>query len=365
MKKIAIFHNFMDNIGGAERVSLILARELRADIYTTAINKKLIQKMGFNTERIYSIGTVPKNPPWRHQLAAYRFKKYKTNSTYDCYIIAGDWALSGSIHNKPNIWFIHSLRRELWDLNSLIRKNMVPWYGRYIFDIWTIMNRRQLIQQAHHTTIRTVVSSMVKERLQRNVKLPSHILPPPIDIDSFYYKKNGGYWLSVNRLLTHKRIEMQLEALRLRPKDKLIIVGSYEKNATHFETYVNYIINIKPDNVTILHWVDDPTLKKLYAECKGFITTALNEDFGLTAVEAMASGKPVIAPNEGGYRDTVLHEKTGLLIENINPIKIAEAMDSINNNPKIFKDVCQKHAKKYDTKYCIDKLQILINSIKS
>ena len=73
-KKIAIFHNYMDNIGGAERVGLTLARELNADFYTTNIDKEKIKKMGFSDINLISIGKIPVNAPFRQQMALY-FRK--------------------------------------------------------------------------------------------------------------------------------------------------------------------------------------------------------------------------------------------------------------------------------------------------
>ncbi len=74
--KVAIFHNFLDNIGGAEIVDLVLARELKADIYTTNIDKEKIKKMGFESvlPRIYSIGKIPVNAPWKQEFAYWRFR---------------------------------------------------------------------------------------------------------------------------------------------------------------------------------------------------------------------------------------------------------------------------------------------------
>ena len=73
--KIAIFHQFMDNIGGAEKVALILVRELRADIYTTNIDKEKIIKMGFSDiiPKINSIRKVPINAPLRQQLSLSKY----------------------------------------------------------------------------------------------------------------------------------------------------------------------------------------------------------------------------------------------------------------------------------------------------
>ena len=115
-KKIAIFHNFMDNIGGAERVGLILARELKADFYTTNIDEEKIKKMGFSNIKLKSIGKVPINAPFRQQIALWRFRLLNLKNKYDYYIIDGDWAMSGAVKNKPNLWYVHSPIREIWDL---------------------------------------------------------------------------------------------------------------------------------------------------------------------------------------------------------------------------------------------------------
>ena len=90
---------------------------------------------------------------------------------------------------------------------------------------------------------------------------------------------------------------------------------------------------LKPNNVEIKSWVSQEELIQLYSECKGLITTSKEEDYGMTPIEAMASGKPAIAPNEGGYKETVTN-KTGILIDDINPDKIIQAINEINNKLK-------------------------------
>lgn len=117
--KIAIFHQFMDNIGGAELVVLALARGLDADIYTTSLDPEKIRAMGYEdvVPRITSVGNVPKMAPFRQQLALWRMRNLDANkilrkrdphaAPYDFFIIAGDWAVSATVKNKQNLGYIH------------------------------------------------------------------------------------------------------------------------------------------------------------------------------------------------------------------------------------------------------------------
>ena len=136
--KIAIFHNYLDNIGGAEIVALTLAKELNADLYTTNIDYDKIKKMGFEKIKIYSIGKVPINAPLRQQIAFYKFRKLNLKNKYDCYIIAGDWAMSACVNNKPNLWYIHSPLNELWEFKDYIRNNIIDRNKRPIYDLWVL-----------------------------------------------------------------------------------------------------------------------------------------------------------------------------------------------------------------------------------
>ena len=359
--KIAIFNNFMDNIGGAEIVTLTLVRELNADLYTTNIDKDKIKKMGFEDilPRIFSIGKIPVNAPFRHQFALWKFRKLNLNlkkEKYNFFIISGDWAVSGAVNNKPNLWYVHSPLNELWQFKNYIRKNVLSWWKTPLFDIFVWFNGKLTLKYSKHVQKWVCNSENTKNRIKKYYGKNAIVINPPIDISKYAYKKNKGYWLSVNRLITHKRIELQMKAFAKLPNEKLIIVGSYEKGARQFETYKKFLERIQPKNVEIINWVNDKKLKTLYSECKGFITTARDEDFGMTPVEAMASGKPVIAPNEGGYKESIINEKTGILIDDINEDKIINAIKYIGKNTEKYKQECLRQAKIFDTKKFIIKI---------
>jgi hypothetical protein len=131
----------MDNIGGAEIVSLTLTQKLQADFYSTNINQDKIKKLGFDKIKIRSIGRVPINAPLRQQLSLWRFSRLNIKNKYQSYIISGDWAVSVAKYNQPNIWYVHSPIREIWDLYEYTIKHNVPKIGWWFFDLWVYYNR--------------------------------------------------------------------------------------------------------------------------------------------------------------------------------------------------------------------------------
>lgn len=363
-KKIAIFHNYLDNIGGAEMVTLTLAKELDADIYTTNIDFEKIRKMGFETRNIFSIGKVPINAPFKQQLSSLRFLFLNLKNKYDIYIISGDWAISGAVRNKPNISYVHSPIREIWDSYDFVRNTSVPFLLKPVFDIWVFINRKLNRFFIKKTQTLIANSKNVQDRIKKYLDRDSVIIYPPIDTKSFYTtNKNKGYWLSVNRLFSNKRIELQLEAFKKLPNEKLVIVGSYEKSR-HFLKYVDKIKKDIPSNVELIHWTNNKELLDLYQNCIGFITTAKEEDFGMTAVEAMASGKPVIAPNEGGYQESIIDGETGILINDIDSEKIIESINLIKNklesDPNFYYINSLSQSKKFDTEVFISKIRSIL-----
>ncbi len=360
--KIAVFHNFMDNIGGAEIVALALTKGLSADLYTTNIDRDKIEKMGYGNilPNIYSIGTVPKNAPFRQQLTFWKFSQLNLKKKYDFYIIAGDWAMSGCVNNKPNLWYAHSPLNELWAFKDYVRNQVIEGWKKPFFDVWVWFNRRLNKKYVNHAQIIICNSKNTQQRVKNIYNRKAGVLNPPVDTAKYFSNPHKGYWLSVNRLTKAKRIELQMHAFAQIPEENLIIVGSYEKGSKPFEKYKKFIGEIKPPNVKIINWATDEELKELYANCIGLITTSIDEDFGMAPVEAMAAGKPVIAPNEGGYKETLVDDVTGKLISDISFEKLIKSIREVGKNPESYKQACLLQAAKFDTQIFINKIQQLL-----
>lgn len=174
--KIAIFHNYMDNIGGAEMVCLALAQELGADFYTTNIDTEKIEKMGFSGVNLISIGKISINAPLRHQMALHKFRKLNLGKKYDFYIIAGDWAISAAVNNRPNLWYVHSPIREIWDLYDYTRQHIVPFAFRPAFDLWVRYNR--YLSKKYVANVDKIVcnSENTKNRVRKYLKRKPQLL---------------------------------------------------------------------------------------------------------------------------------------------------------------------------------------------
>ena len=258
--KIAVFHNFMDNIGGAEMVGLTLARELNADFYSTNIDENKIKKMGFNDITLKSIGKIPVNAPYRQQAALRKFSKLDLKNNYDFYIIDGDWAVSGAVNNKPNLWYVHSPIREIWDLYEFTRQNIVPYHLRWCFDLWMHYNRYLNKKYVRHVDKLVCNSKNTRNRVKKFLEKDAGVIHPPTETSNYSYKEPGNYWLSVNRLIGHKRIALQIDAFTKLPHEKLVIVGSYEQSE-RFREHAAYIKKIKPrklpKNSPIILWITE------------------------------------------------------------------------------------------------------------
>jgi glycosyltransferase involved in cell wall biosynthesis len=164
-------------------------------------------------------------------------------------------------------------------------------------------------------------SSYVAARIRRYYGRSSTVIPPPVDTE-FYTPGSdgpGAYDLVVSALVPYKRIDLVLDAYRGGPMP-LKIVGTGPEEAR--------LRAIAGPEVTFLGRIDDAALRDLYRGCRAVIMPNV-EDFGITAVEAMACGKPVVVFAEGGGAESVIDGETGVVFREPTPSSLRAAVDSI------------------------------------
>ncbi len=356
--KIAIFHDYIGAIGGGEKLVLTLARGLKADVITTDVDMDSVKKMGFEDVKIISLGKTLKMPPLKQIDASFKFATCDFSKKYDFFVFSGNWAFFAAKRHKPNLYYCHTPTRAFYDLYDVYRKNK-PIFISVPFMVWVQFHRKFSEYYLSHVCKIVTNSVNTENRIRKYLNKDSEVIYPPVDTSKFKLKEYGDFWLSVNRLYPEKRVELQIEAFREMPDQKLLIVGGYA-SGDHASVYASRLMTGLPENVMLLGSVSEEKLIELYATCRGHITTAMDEDFGMTPVEAMAAGKPVVAVKEGGFLESVIDGKTGLLVE-ANVGSIVKAIRIVSENPEKFKDSCLQRAKLFDTSEFIRKTNEVIS----
>jgi len=359
--KVAIFLDYIGAIGGGERVALMLARALDADIITTDISPEAIKSLGYTDIRIRSLGKTIKLPPFKQISASFLFAKCNFSNEYDFFIFSGNWSHYAAKNHHPNLWYCYTPVRAFYDLkesmisrqtNAIMRVLASLWIGVHTwFDQRSVQNLDRVI----------AISATVQRRIMEYHNRSSEVIYPPMDISKFRCDEYGDFWLSVNRIYPEKRIDLQFEVFRELPDERLVVIGGYAEG-DHAAKYREKLIKNVPSNVEMLGAVTENELMDLYAKCKGLICTAQDEDFGLTPIEAMASGKSVVAVDEGGFKETIVHGKTGLLV-GANKDELVRAVKEISKGPEKYKEACIGRAQEFDTSLFLERFCRLIHAV--
>jgi glycosyltransferase involved in cell wall biosynthesis len=310
--------------------------------------------MGFEDVKIISLGETVKLPPLKQISASLRFAMCNFSKEYDFFIFSGNWAHFAARRHKPNLYYCHTPVRAFYDLYDVFLQRQ-SFFTAILFKIWVRLHRRAYEYSMTHVCRIVTNSVSTQRRIKKYLDRSSKVIYPPVDVSVFGFEKYGDFWLSVNRLYPEKRVELQIEAFRRLPEERLLIAGGYAE-ADHALPYASRVLNNLPNNVELLGSVAEDELIRFYARCKGFITTSIDEDFGMAPVEAMASGKPVIGMREGGCLETLVHGLTGLLV-NPDVSEIVNAIKIISKDPSKFKEKCIEQSRKFDADIFLDQMK--------
>src|SRR4030066_166957 len=170
-------------------------------------------------------------------------------------------------------------------------------------------------------------SNNVRKRILKYYRRDSTVIYPPVDVEGMMFEtKKQDYYLVVSQLVSYKRIDLAIKAFN-ELKKELIIIGEgpeYRK-----------LKKIANPNIRFLGWQSGESLKQYYANAKAFIFPG-EEDFGITPVEAQASGTPVIGFGRGGLVETVIDGKTGLFFYKQDYKDLIDVIETFESNPGRF-----------------------------
>lgn len=169
-------------------------------------------------------------------------------------------------------------------------------------------------------------SQLTRERIKRFYGRESTVIHPPVETHRFSPGDPGDALLLVSELVPHKRIDVALAAAS-KANVPIEVVGAGPAEASLRKAH---------PEARFLGRVDDERLAELYASARALVVTSV-EEFGITAVEAQAAGRPVIAARAGGVLETVIDGQTGVLAEpdDVDAFAAAiEALDRLEFDPR-------------------------------
>jgi glycosyltransferase involved in cell wall biosynthesis len=357
--KIIILHDYFLYKGGGERLIITLAKALGADIATAFITKDAFnpRDYGIKTKELVKKSYFSSVPGIRHLTVQLSFFfKTKFLKKYDTVIYSGDVVSAVYNSDGKNIAYVHTPPRHLYD-NYKLRIRQYKFIKRQIFRVYALVSRFRFERGVKKMDKLVVNSKTVQARVKKYLNLDSAVVYPPCDIGRFKWINQDNYYFSWARLYDVKRVDKIVEAFTLMP-DKKLIVASGGPELKKIKSIAKGYENIK-----ILDWISDEKLLDLIGRCIATIYIPINEDFGMSPVESMSAGKPVIGVNEGGLQETVIQNKTGILIKpDFNIQDIVDAVKNINKDTALkMKESCESRAKDFSEKMFIDGMREIIS----
>ena len=308
--RLAIVHDSMSHYGGAEKVleqmhAAFPAAPVHVALWNPARLPPHFRDWDIRTSwldrlplaRRFHRAAFPLYPGAMHSLDLRGFDVVLSSSFNFAHNVVVD---PDAVH----VCYCHSPGRFLWDFAGYAARERIGGLRRALITALLPAMRAQDMAAAQRVDRFVSTSRLVKRRIAKYYRQDSLVLPPPIDCAEFAPISTpgpGGYFLLLMRLVGWKRADIAIEACN-RLRLPLVVAGDGRDEAR--------LHALAGPTIRFAGRVDGPAKAALYAGCTALILPAL-EDFGITPLEAMASGRPVIALGAGGVLDTVRPGVTG------------------------------------------------------
>jgi glycosyltransferase involved in cell wall biosynthesis len=331
----AIVHDWFQGMHGSERVvetfrSGLFGVDGEPDIFTFAAARELMPAdlarrvvRESRLARLPGIRQVGRDAGrWRYLLPYMpRYFASLDLAPYDV-VVASSHACAINARPRPDALFVcysHTPMRYAW------LPEMDPGGVGLLSALGLRLFRRRLrrsdLEASRRPDAFAANSTAVRDRIRRFYGRDAEIIHPPVEVDEFDASadKDDGHFLWVQRLVSYKRPELVAEAFRGLPyRLTMVGIGPLER----------HLRQSLPPNVELRGWVSRDELRALYARAAGFVHVA-EEDFGISMVEALAAGMPVVALDAGGARDILRPGIDGVLLDRADLDRLRTAIEQV------------------------------------
>ena len=309
--KVALVHDWYlsNSISGAERVTLQLDKIISSnfstpDLYALTENISNTNNKLFKGRNIYT-SFLQKIPFGKNNIQKFLtfipFAIEQLDLTqYDLILSSSHIGAKGvlSSPDQLHISYIHTPMRYAWDqMSTYLKKSKISRYGMEWAIRYFLFKLRQWdVYSSTRPDYLIANSTFTARRIKKYWGLNAEIIYPPVNIKRFDCNQTReNFYLTVSRLVPNKRVDILVNAFNNLNLPLYIVGEGPEK------------INLKNsanNNIKFIKNNTDSNIEKLLSRCRAFVYAGI-EDFGITPVEAMASGAPVIALKRGGILDTI------------------------------------------------------------
>ena len=364
--KIALVHDWLLNIGGAEKTLRTLHEIFpSAPVYTLFYNKKFTDKFMSDADIKPSFLQKTYQRIRTHKLLTPLLPIAIESIDLSEYnlVISSSVSFSKGLILKPktrHICYCYSPMRQVWDWHaeykneSHLAPGIVISLFQHFFRIWDRLASTRVDEFI-------AISENVRRRIKKYYRRDSVVIYPPVNqlpVVSGQWSvkptencklKTENFFLIVSRLFKHKNIDIAVEAFN-KLEWPLIIIGEGPE--------LGRLKKLTRSNVKFLGYQTDDAVRSYYAECLAFIMPQ-EEDFGITPIEAMSFGKPVLALKRGGALEYVQEGINGEFFEDPTPEVLADGArrlkeNLVNYDPKIIKKTAERFSKERFKKEMLD-----------
>jgi glycosyltransferase involved in cell wall biosynthesis len=341
--RVALVHDFLVDVRGAERVFLALCDLFpQADLFTAVYDEEGTEGR-FAHRRLHTSFLQRLRPNARTFRALLPMYPAAMESLdlrgYDLVISSSSAWAHGVIPDEDavHVCYCHNPFRYAWNARQETLAARGP-VGRAtlgaVFQRW----RQWDWIAAQRVDAYVANSQTTKRRVARYFGREATVLHPPVDVERFAPGEPGDAYVVLSELMAHKRIEVAVRAFNELRLPLLVVGNGPDARRLH---------RLAGPTVSFAGRVSDAEAAGILARARALVVTA-TEEFGIAAVEAQAAGRPVIALHEGGVRETVIEGETGVFFDAPGPAALARAVldfDALAVDPA----ACVASARRFDT----------------
>jgi glycosyltransferase involved in cell wall biosynthesis len=323
--KVALLHDYLVDNGGAERVvevfqEIFPAAPLYTSLYAPPTTLDSFAGKSIRTSFLQRFKLNKRNYKW--VLPVYPFAFGSFNLAEFDILLSSTTSFAKGVRKKDDtchFCFMHTPTRFIWLYDKYVEQENFKGVKKLALDTSLPFLRRWDYKAAQKVDYFIANSHNCRQRIEKFYRREATVIHSPIDASRFEPAAEiDDYFLVVSRLVPYKRLDLAVSAAAMTGKP-LKVVGT--------GVDLDRLKRLAGPDTKFLGRVDDRELKQLYRRCQALIFPG-EEDFGLTPLEAMASGRPVIAYRAGGALETVIDGETGLFFDEQTVTSLAAVMQN-------------------------------------